>query len=59
MFNDLIDCFDNFNDDEKEAVEKEIIQYLCVNDRSSSEIRFETPDCLYKSLDNKWRIAIK
>lgn len=47
MLHDLIEYFDDFNDDEKEVVEKEIIQYLCVNDQSPSEIKSQTPDSLY------------
>lgn len=59
LLHDLIKYFDDFNDDEKEAIKKEIIQYLCVIDPSPSEIRSETPDSLYKPLDNKWRITIE
>lgn len=32
---------------------------MCVNDQSPSKIRSETPDSLYNSLENKWRIAIE
>lgn len=59
VLSDLIDHFDNFNDNEKEGVEQEVIQYLCINDPSPSEIRSMTPDSLYISLDNKWCIAIE
>lgn len=34
VLSDLVECFDDFNDNEKEEVEQEVIQYLCINDRS-------------------------
>lgn len=59
VIGDFKECFDDFNDDEKKEVEQEVINYLCINDRWPLEIRSETPDSFYNTLNNKWRISIE
>lgn len=54
LLHDLIDFYDEFNSEEKDEVLQEIILYLCKNDWSPSEIKSQTPDSLFKALDNKW-----
>ncbi|XP_057828876.1 uncharacterized protein LOC131040020 [Cryptomeria japonica] len=44
---------------EKEDVEQELIKYLCDNDRSPTNIKSVISKSFYKSLNNKWRIAIE
>lgn len=58
FLDDLKEYFDDFNDNEKEEVEQELIKYLCINDWSPSEIESVTSKSLYDYLENKWRISI-
>lgn len=39
LLHDLVDYYDDFNDEEKEEVLQEIIIYLCKNDWLPSEIK--------------------
>lgn len=58
-FDNVKDHFDSFNEDEKEQIIQQVINYLCHYNRLPHDLEKDISNSLYTILLNKWEEAVK